>query len=208
MVGHFGGIDFSKGVRVIEINYTNGGTTTNLLSTVLEQDRPILHSKNDFIELLVVMQISSSFAEAEVGKFIGHSNVDLNKNGNILDNQTVSFLLGVNVNEKEKYYQLMSDGQLPVLLGQTFDQTKNKSYVAKNVGNKGYNVKLIVENNILFQKNYSVEKVLGTEYFDELLLDNDFKNKVSSLGTWSTSNGKLVLSQSSKITGDIYFKIF
>jgi hypothetical protein len=102
---NFGMVDFSQGVRVLEINHFTEDGEVNLISDILEQNRPILNSKKDFIELLVILQISTGFAESETGKFIGHSN----KSG-------LSFLVACVIDGNEELLEISSNGELPELL--------------------------------------------------------------------------------------------
>lgn len=112
---NFGGVDFSNGIRVIEVNATNAdGETVNLLANIPEDERPVLKSKNDFIELLVMLQISSSFVEAELGKFIGHSDMNLNGDGGLVDG--ITFLLGVGIVDEEVIFKLYSNGDEPEVI--------------------------------------------------------------------------------------------
>lgn len=198
---NFGRIDFSKGVRLIEVNCSIGTSqTVNLLSGVSENKRPILHSKNDFIEFLAIMEISSSFAEVETGRFVGHSNVDFNGTGKIGETTTISLLVGYVLSDNnEATFQITSDGQEPIKTGGDFNETKNHEYTVCINGKIGTIVKLIVNNEIKFTKVYDSEKVLNDSFLQTLINDDSFKNNCSQYGSWSVSNGKMLLKQAQKL---------
>lgn len=94
---NFGGIDFSKGVKVFEINYSDtvGGVSGNLLAGIADNNLPLLKSKNDFIELVVILNISNSMAEVEAGRFTCHSNSDLNGTGDLSQETSATFVIGI-----------------------------------------------------------------------------------------------------------------
>lgn len=110
---NFGGLDFSQGVKVFAINYseTIEGQASNLLENVSLDKLPTLRSKNDFIELLAVLKVSNSLAEVEAGKFTCHSFANLN--GDRLSS-FATFTIGIEkamgVWQKFKIY---STGKLP-----------------------------------------------------------------------------------------------
>lgn len=86
---NFGSMDFSQGITINTINIIVSGSNTDMLSGFTP--KPIVHTKEQFLELLVFMKISTSFVLSDIGTFTGNTDLIFQQTALQVTYKTVSY---------------------------------------------------------------------------------------------------------------------